>query len=57
MTKEKLTSVTISANGRKIQLFTKCVISDNGKSILDKVTLDRCLRALGVTRGQAYSVG
>ena len=56
---EKLTALTVSVGGRKIQLFVKGTqVTPNGKTVVSQKDIDFCLRALGCTeRGQTYTVG
>ncbi len=54
----KLVAVTVFANGRKIQIFTRGEVQPDGKVTVSTKTINLCCRALGVTeRGQTYSVG
>lgn len=52
----KLTAVTMSARGKKIQVFLNLPVID-GKTVLTHRVADEMAKTLGCQRGGTYSIG
>jgi len=52
----KLTTVSVSANNKRIQTFAPCYMVD-GRAVLPDTILQGILKQLGVKDGQAYCYG
>ena len=53
---EKMVAVAVHYSGRTIQLFVWGTVGPDGKTRVEPIVIRRALTALGVGRGECYSI-